>query len=71
MDKMDRRSFLYKAGRGSLLAALAAVVGTLFVRQQVVRDQECSSEFQCRNCRKLSGCNLPEAAKAREHGKEG
>jgi len=68
---MDRRIFLQRIGRGTLLAALAAVVGVLVSRRQVVGDQDCSANIQCRNCNKLTSCELPEAVKTREDGREG
>ncbi len=68
---MDRRGFIKNAGRGSLLAGLAAITGILISRQQVVRDQDCSNGFQCKNCRKLTDCELPEATQNRDHGTGG
>ena len=68
---MDRRGFIQKFGRGSMLAALAAVAGILVARKQVVPDQECTDEFRCRECRSLSHCQLPEAITTRDHGEEG
>ncbi len=68
---MDRRNFIQGIGRGTLLLALAAVVGVLVSRRQVVGDQNCSANFQCRNCNKLSACELPEAEKTKGDGREG
>ena len=68
---MDRRNFIQGIGRASLLAALAAVVGVLVSRRQVVGDQSCSANFQCRNCNKLTACELPEAEKTKGDGREG
>jgi hypothetical protein len=68
---MDRRGFIEKFGRGTLLAALAAVAGILLARRQVLAGQECTEGFRCRECRSLSQCQLPEALKTRDHGEEG
>ena len=68
---MDRRGFIQIFGRGSMLAALAAIAGILVARKQVHPDQECSDGFRCRECRSLSDCQLPEALKTRDHGEEG
>jgi len=65
---MDRRGFIQKVGRGSMLAALAAVAGVLVARKQVQPDQECIDGFSCRECRSLSDCQLPEAITTRKHG---
>jgi hypothetical protein len=71
MQKMDRRGFIEKVGRGSMLAALAAMAGILVVRKQVQPDQECTDGFRCRECRSLSNCQLPEAITTRDYGEEG
>ncbi|TFH24015.1 MAG: hypothetical protein E4H10_11240 [Bacteroidia bacterium] len=68
---MDRRGFIQKFGRGSMLVALAAMAGILVARRQVHPDQECTDGFRCRECRSLSHCQLPEAITTRDHGKEG
>ena len=68
---MDRRDFIQRFGRGSMLAALAAVAGILVTRKQVVPDQECTDGFRCRECRSLSHCQLPEAITTRDDGQEG
>jgi len=65
---MNRRNFLDKAGRGILLGGLATVSGILIARRQVSRETKCSANFQCRNCGKLSGCQLPEAEIERTDG---
>jgi len=65
---MNRRNFIDKTGRGILLGGLAIVSGLLISRQQVIRDTPCSANFQCRNCGKLSRCQLPEAEIERKDG---
>ena len=69
--RMDRRKCFQGMGRWTLLAGMAAIAGILVSRRQVVSDQVCSSDFQCKNCKKLSDCGLPEAAKTRDYGGEG
>ena len=65
---MNRRNFIDQAGRGILLGGLAVVSGVLIARRQVSRDTRCSANFQCRNCGKLSNCQLPEAEIERKDG---
>ncbi|MCK4880274.1 MAG: hypothetical protein KAS82_06435 [Bacteroidales bacterium] len=65
---MNRRNFIEKTGRGILLGGLAMVTGVLVSRRQVVRDRQCSANFQCKNCRKLSKCQLAEAEMERKDG---
>jgi hypothetical protein len=65
---MNRRNFIEKTGRGFLFGGLAVVSGVLIARQQVRRDSECIADFQCRRCKRLSLCGLPEAETERNHG---
>jgi hypothetical protein len=65
---MKRRQFIEKTGRGLLLGGLAAITGVLVTRRQVSLDTQCSANFQCRNCGKLSRCQLPEAEMERTDG---
>lgn len=65
---MNRRYFIDKAGRTFLLGGLALVSGVLIARRQVKRDAACTVNYQCRSCRKLSSCSLPEADKERQDG---
>lgn len=65
---MNRRNFVVKAGRGILLGGLAAVTGVLISRQQVSRYSECTADFQCKRCNRLSKCALPEAEIERSNG---
>ena len=65
---MNRRTFIANTGRTGLLAGLALVGGILLVRRQVSPDTRCTVNYQCRNCRKLKGCSLPEAEIERNHG---
>jgi len=65
---MNRRNFIDKTGRTFLLGTLAIVSGILVSRRQVVRGNQCTEDFMCRNCRKISDCRLPEAETERKHG---
>ena len=68
---MDRRNFIHGAARGGLLAILGVVTGVLVFRKQVTLQDECLENFQCRNCTKLSSCELPEASNTKDNGEEG
>ncbi len=65
---MNRKKFIELSGRGILLGGLAIVSGVLVSRRQVSLDTNCSANFQCRNCGKLSKCKLPEAETERNDG---
>ena len=66
---MDRREYIGKFARGGLLGALAVTTGILVFRKQVALKDDCPEGFQCRNCRKLNRCELPEAINERAHEK--
>ena len=65
---MNRRNFIEKTGRGILLGGLAIVSGVLVSRRQVVKKSQCTERFMCKNCGKLSNCQLPEAETERKDG---
>lgn len=65
---MNRKKFIELSGRAFLLGGLAIVSGILISRKQVVRENQCSASFQCKSCRKLSKCQLPEAETERQDG---
>ncbi|MDF1576336.1 MAG: hypothetical protein P1P86_14195 [Bacteroidales bacterium] len=65
---MNRRNFLEKAVRGILLGGLALVSGLLVSRKQLSRYTQCSAGLQCKNCDKISECQLPEAENQRKDG---
>jgi hypothetical protein len=65
---MNRRSFIDRTGRVFLLGGLATITGMLVSRRQVVKETSCIADFQCRNCRRLSDCLLPEAEIERQDG---
>lgn len=68
---MDRRIFLNRVARGGLLSLLVLVTGILVSRKQVSLKASCTGDFQCRNCNKLNGCELPEAISERDYGEKG
>ena len=55
----DRRKFIKTAIRGSILAGVAAVTGTLLFREHGLED--CGYQFSCGNCDRQHGCTLPKA----------
>jgi hypothetical protein len=67
---MKRRNFIDQTGRAFLLGGLAVLAGLLVSRRQVVKDTGCIADFQCRNCRILTDCQLPEAETERRDGYE-
>ena len=58
---MDRKSFLIKTGRWSLLAMMAALVLFLVSNRKVAGPNACEENQFCENCNKLGSCNLPQA----------
>jgi hypothetical protein len=68
---MVRRNFIRLMARGGILAAMAAAAGLLVARNQVTFTEECTDNFRCRSCNRLSGCSLPEAGKIRQEDGEG
>jgi len=67
---MDRRSFIYKAGRGGMLAALAVTAGILAGRGQVTGKKDCTLSRACQDCRILEECGLPRALKEKKGSRE-
>ena len=65
---MNRRNFIDKAGRGFFLGGIALVAGVLVARRQVVHGSSCTANFHCKNCSRLSECQLPEAETERNDG---
>ena len=63
---MVRRTFIRQMTRGGILAAMAAAAGLLVARNQITLDNNCTENFRCRSCSRLSGCSLPEARLTRE-----
>ncbi len=65
----EQKKFIDKNRQGiSSWGSMAIVTGVLVSRKQVSWDNQCSAGFQCRNCGKLSNCQLPEAETERKDG---
>jgi hypothetical protein len=67
--KMDRRNFIQRVMRGSLLTGLVLVPGIFVYRKQVTGSDGCTGNYYCSRCGKLSRCTLPQAVRERETGK--
>ncbi len=52
-----------------MFGGLLLVPGIFIYRRQVTGGGECSGNFHCSSCGKLSRCTLPEALKERETDK--
>jgi hypothetical protein len=65
---MNRREFVSKLARTGFLAAFAVMIGVFASQGKITRSSECVAEFQCKGCRKLKDCRLPESEKTRKNG---
>ncbi|MBE0655541.1 MAG: hypothetical protein IH594_17200 [Bacteroidales bacterium] len=66
---MNRRTFINTWIRTGILGAFALMIGIFAAGGKITGNGECSAEFQCRGCKKLSKCSLPESDKYRNNGK--
>lgn len=57
---MNRRKFISSIGRGTILAGLTALTGTL-VYKNATQTSTCDFDFVCRDCSKVKACKQPEA----------
>lgn len=64
---LNRRSFIEKIVRSSILVTLASGSAYLIFKESTNEQQACSFDFICNNCKKNQNCTLPEAI---EHKKE-
>jgi hypothetical protein len=65
---MTRKEFIQVAGRTTILAAMAAMVGLFWGQKRIaLSGGGCPTDLACRGCSKLSGCTLPEAKKEKEN----
>jgi len=62
---MNRKAFINTVARGGILALMALIAGIFYSRRQLSLERECGLNLQCRNCSKLSSCQLPGAEKER------
>jgi hypothetical protein len=60
---MKREEFIRTGGRILILGAMAALTTWLTVRRDP--DTDCSVSPACKNCSKVSDCELPQAEKER------
>ena len=58
---LNRRSFIEKIVRSSILVALASGSAYLIFKERTNDQQACDFEFICKNCKKKKSCTLPEA----------
>ncbi len=57
----NRREFLKTSARTVLLGGLVLGSGYLIFREKPGNAEACNFDFACKNCNRLSLCNLPEA----------
>lgn len=57
----ERRHFIKQLARGILLTGLTGMGAALVLRERKGAGEACDYDFICKNCRKKSGCELPEA----------
>ena len=63
---MKRKEFIVVLARGTILGALGVISGVLLFRDKdSVTD--CDFDFVCRNCKKITNCNLPEAKQLKQN----
>jgi len=66
---MNRRQYLEKFARSSILLFLGGTAGFLIYKKKVSLTGVTDCSFRCSDCHKLDGCLLPEAKKFRRNGK--
>jgi hypothetical protein len=65
---MDRKAFIYKRVRGSILIAFAVLTAFFYRKGKITARGECSLNTPCANCGELKNCSLPQAQKLRKDG---
>jgi hypothetical protein len=61
-ERLDRRGFFRRVGRGILLAVLAVLSGWVgWRRTNGTPDPDCLPEVVCAGCPALASCRLPQA----------
>ena len=58
---MDRRKFIGKLVRGSILAALTSMSAYLVYRDKKEGPESCQYDFICKSCKQITACELPQA----------
>jgi hypothetical protein len=64
----NRREFLKTSARTILLGGLVFGSGYLIFREKPGNADACNFDFACKNCKRLSSCNLPEAKTQKQTG---
>jgi len=57
----QRRTFIKTIGRGIVLSGLIGLSGVLLFREKPEGAETCDFDFICKNCKKNTSCQLPEA----------
>ena len=64
---MNRRAFIQGLFRSGILGIFALMTGILAYKGKITRESECGLDFQCKACRKVKDCSLPESEKFRSN----
>ncbi|MBN1820271.1 MAG: hypothetical protein JXR31_11745 [Prolixibacteraceae bacterium] len=67
---MERREFVKNSGRWVILGGIGIITAILAINHQIAGAAECKVSPVCKGCQKFTHCNLPQAEKQRENGKE-
>ena len=65
---MKRKEFISLSFRTSILLAMAAVVAIFASNNQIEKVGSCSSNPNCKSCKKLTDCSLEEAKNFKKNG---
>lgn len=66
---MNRKDFFKQGGRWVILSGIGLLSAFLAYNQKIENPENCIDAPQCKNCRKLAQCKLPQANKERRDGK--
>jgi hypothetical protein len=66
---MNRAEFIKAFFRLSFLAGLGAMIAFFFSKGKISLTEECPDISNCKSCRKLESCKLPESQNVRKYGK--
>ncbi len=64
----NRREFLKISARTILLGGLVFGSGYLMFKEKPINPETCNFDFACKNCKRLTSCNLPEAKTQKQTG---
>ena len=67
---MDRRDFLKKAGRLSILGIVVLIFGKFLFFRKKKPIEDCINYSICKDCRVLSECKLPKAISLKSFRKD-